>query len=114
MKTCFLQARVNEEDKKAAELILKDLGTNYSAVINMLLKRIIATKSVPFDIGMNIMDEKKKKSEEIQHMMRVMSPGDTIELALKADTPEEKYFYERLGDYLLEKCQEIAVEGNLF
>lgn len=114
MKTCFIQARVDENDKKKAETILKELGTNYSAVISMLLKQIIITKSIPFDVSVSLEDEKKKREEEIQNIMEVMSPGDTIELALKAKTPEEKYFYERLGDYILQKCQELAIEGNLF
>ena len=50
MANAFLQVRVNEEDKEKASAILEDLGTNLSAVVNMLIKQIIITESIPFDI----------------------------------------------------------------
>ncbi len=48
--TTYLQVRTNEADKEAAGRILEQLGTNFSSVINMLLKQIVLTKSIPFDI----------------------------------------------------------------
>ena len=114
MKTCFLQARVDEDDKEKAGEILKSLGTNYSAVISMLLKQIIATRGIPFSLHDNFADEKAQSSEKIREIMDAMSPGDTVSLAMNAKTPEEKYFYEKLGNYILQRCQEMAIEKNLF
>lgn len=46
----FLQVRTNEADKQEAARILAELGTTTSAVVNMLLKQIIITKSIPFEV----------------------------------------------------------------
>ncbi len=48
----LIQVRASEEDKKRAAEILDNLGTNLSSVINMLLKQIIITESIPFEISM--------------------------------------------------------------
>ena len=50
MADSFLQVRTTESDKQAAAAILEDLGTNMSTVVNMLLKQIIITKSIPFEV----------------------------------------------------------------
>ena len=50
MANSFLQVRVNEEDKERASQILDHLGTNLSTVVNMLIKQIIITESIPFEI----------------------------------------------------------------
>lgn len=52
MANSFLQVRVNEEDKERASQILDNLGTNLSTVINMLIKQIILTEIIPFEIKM--------------------------------------------------------------
>ena len=45
----YLQVRTNKEDKEEAAAILEQLGTNLSSVVNMLIKQIIITRSVPFE-----------------------------------------------------------------
>lgn len=50
MAKTFLQVRTEEKDKEQASIILEELGTNLSSVVNMLLKQIILTKSIPFEI----------------------------------------------------------------
>lgn len=50
MADTFIQVRTNEADKAAVAEILAELGTNTSAVVNMLLKQIILTKSIPFPV----------------------------------------------------------------
>lgn len=114
MKTCFLQARVDEDDKEKANEILQKLGTNYSAVISMLLKQIILTQSIPFNMSADIESEKEKKADFIKRLTSAMNPGDTIELALTAKTPEDREFYERLGNYILQVGQKMAIEENLY
>ena len=52
MEKTFLQVRTNPSDKEQASAILEELGTNLSAVVNMLLKQIILTKGIPFDVKM--------------------------------------------------------------
>ena len=52
MANSYLQVRVNEEDKEKASRILDSLGTNLSTVVNMLIKQIILTRSIPFEIKM--------------------------------------------------------------
>ena len=53
MTNTFLQVRVDEKDKERAAEILEHLGTNLSAVVNMMIKQIIITKSIPFEIKLN-------------------------------------------------------------
>lgn len=50
MEKTFLQVRTDIKDKEQASVILEELGTNLSSVVNMLLKQIILTKSIPFEI----------------------------------------------------------------
>ena len=51
MAKTFLQVRTDERDKEQASVILEELGTNLSSVVNMLLKQIIMTKSIPFEVN---------------------------------------------------------------
>ena len=51
--TSLLQVRTNAADREKAAEILESLGTNLSAVVNMLLKQIILTESIPFDIKLS-------------------------------------------------------------
>lgn len=50
MEKTFLQVRTEKSDKEKASDILESLGTNLSSVVNMLLKQIILTKSIPFEV----------------------------------------------------------------
>ncbi len=51
--TSLLQVRTSTEDKEKASEILESLGTNLSAVVNMMLKQIILTEGIPFQVTMN-------------------------------------------------------------
>lgn len=53
MAKTYIQVRTDEKDKEMASEILDKLGTNLSAVFNMLLKQIIMTKSIPFEVKLN-------------------------------------------------------------
>lgn len=50
--TALLQVRTSEEDKEKASKILENLGTNLSAVVNMMIKQIIITEGIPFEVKM--------------------------------------------------------------
>ena len=47
--TSMLQVRTDASDREKAAAILDSLGTNLSAVVNMLLKQIILTRSIPYE-----------------------------------------------------------------
>lgn len=51
--TALVQIRTAEEDKKQASEILERLGTNLSAVFNMMLKQIILTEGIPFEVSLH-------------------------------------------------------------
>lgn len=53
MSKTYIQVRAEENDKELASEILEKLGTNLSTVVNMLLKQIIMTKSIPFEVKLN-------------------------------------------------------------
>lgn len=49
-KEHMIHIRVNKEEKDAASEILEELGTNLSAVINILIKNVILYKGIPFEV----------------------------------------------------------------
>ena len=51
--TSLLQVRTSAEDKEKASEILEKLGTNLSAVVNMMIKQIIFTEGIPFEVKIN-------------------------------------------------------------
>lgn len=51
--TSLLQVRTSAEDKEKASAILEKLGTNLSAVVNMLIKQTIITEGIPFEVKMS-------------------------------------------------------------
>lgn len=71
MEKTFLQVRTNPSDKEQASAILEGLGTNLSAVVNMLLKQIILTKGIPFDVKMPQTYTSEEKVEEIKATMEM-------------------------------------------
>jgi len=48
MKT--LQIRISDEDKKAADNILDRIGLDMPTAIRIYLKKIVITKSIPFEL----------------------------------------------------------------
>lgn len=53
MKNCTMQIRVNQNDKEQAAAIARELGTDLSTVVNMLLKQMIIRNTIPFSIKGN-------------------------------------------------------------
>ena len=61
----YINVQVNKNDKKILNVMLKELGINITTAINMFLKQIINTNSIPFYIGNPIpTDELIKAIEE--------------------------------------------------
>ena len=55
----------------------------------------------------------QKYSEMFEDIKR-LQPEDTLQLVMEAKNEEERYFFELLGNYLLQRKQKIIVERNMF
>jgi len=51
---------------------------------------------------------------QIYKEIKDLTPEDTLQLVLEADSKEEQDFYFMVGDFLLQQRQKLAIEGNLF
>ena len=51
---------------------------------------------------------------QIYKEIKDLTPEDTLQLVLEADSKEEQDFFFMVGDYLLQQRQKLAIEGNLF
>ena len=69
-KTC-IQIRAEEEDKIQAGEILEQLGTNISTVFNMLLKQIIITLSLPFEIKLGDVYSENESIKQVKATMSI-------------------------------------------
>ncbi len=65
--TTAIQVRVDEKLKKEADLIFEDLGLDVPTAIRLFLKKVVASKSIPFELKSNITDNgfTKEFEEEI-------------------------------------------------
>jgi len=96
MADTFLQVRTNEADKIAASRILEELGTNTSAVVNMLLKQIILTKSIPFEVKLETEKEEKRICDFRKNDVRAL-------LSKVTDSVEEVWVF---GSTVTEFCRD--------
>lgn len=55
-----------------------------------------------------------KKYGKIYEDIKTLQPEDTLQLALEAETEEQRSFYEMVGAFLLQKKQRQVIERNLF
>lgn len=55
-----------------------------------------------------------KAYEKIYEDIEKLTPEDTLQLVLEAETEEQKDFFEMIGDYLLQKKQKQVIERKLF
>lgn len=95
MEKTFLQVRTEKSDKEKASDILESLGTNLSTVVNMLLKQIILTKSIPFEVKVPSDYSAVEVIEEVKASMAMEDmplTQDDIELlkAYQTSTDSEK------------------------
>lgn len=51
MATSSINVRVDENLKKDAEKLLSELGLNLTSAINIYLRKMVQTQSIPFTIG---------------------------------------------------------------
>lgn len=69
--TSLLQVRTSAEDKEKASEILEKLGTNLSAVVNMMIKQIILTEGIPFEVKIN--HQAYTKAEAVKEVEATMA-----------------------------------------
>ena len=55
-----------------------------------------------------------EKYSKIYQEIKKLDPEDTLQLVLEAKDDEESYFYELIGNFLLQQRQRTAIKGNLF
>ena len=64
MTRTYLVGNVDEKVKEQAKETLEYLGTNFTNVINMLLRQIILTESIPFEVKIPRLNAETKKAME--------------------------------------------------
>ena len=108
----LLQVRTSAEDKERASEILESLGTNLSAVVNMMIKQIIITEGIPFEVKMRpTVYSRTEAVKEVQATM-AFEGLDLTEEEIKMLKPEEQMKYEiamELG--LFDKVQIVGWKG---
>jgi DNA-damage-inducible protein J len=78
-----VRARISEEVKEQAAIVLADMGLTISDAVRMLLTRIAKEKGLPFDLSPNALTEETlRKSER----------GEDLHYARDADA-----LFEELG-----------------
>ena len=55
-----------------------------------------------------------QKYYQIYQEIKDLTPEDTLQLVMEADSKEEQDFYFMVGDFLLQQRQKMAIERNLF
>ncbi len=86
MLNATVRARVDEDLKYDAENIFKEIGLSTSQAINIFLKKVVATRSIPFDLKVpstqlqTAMDEARANKgtmhESIDAMMKDLKAND--------------------------------------
>jgi addiction module RelB/DinJ family antitoxin len=79
MASTYIQVRADEVDKKLAVEILDELGTTLSAGVNMMLKQIILTRSIPFKTDL----EGMQNPPEVASTLELLAARDTENRAFK-------------------------------
>lgn len=89
----------------------------YNPSLDILVK-IATALDMDFDISLtshnrdtNIVLE---KYNNLYNELKSIEPDDTLQLALNAQTDDERNIFMMIGDYILQQRQQHAIERNLF
>ena len=85
LKEDIIHVRVNKEEKEEVSQILEALGTNLSAVINMMIRNIILYKGIPFDVVLPKEENRKELSDEDNRT----AEAENISLSNQEEKPED-------------------------
>lgn len=103
MSNAYLQVRTNQTDKEQASAILEGLGTNISTVVNMLLKQIIMTKGIPFEVKMNRPYNDQEEVSEVNATLKIE------DLALEPDDIDLLITYQNSTDEQKEQIRKSII-----
>ena len=78
-KTTVITIRVNAELKQEAEELFKSLGLNLSTACNIFLRKAVATRQIPFTVGISSLNEETVHTMEEALQMAKNKTGKTFE-----------------------------------
>ena len=107
----MLQVRTNPIDKEKASAILESLGTNLSTVVNMLIKQIIITESIPFEIKLN--NSPYTTQESIEETKATMAFESMHLSNVWVDQLKEYALGNISGDELLKKVIDTISDSDI-
>lgn len=91
---------------------------NYNPSLDIMVK-IATALDMDFDISLTSHNDNNtnrilEKYRNLYNEIKNIEPDDTLQLALNAQTDDEKNFFMMIGDYILQQRQQYAIERNLF
>lgn len=87
-----INVNVDENVKKQAKDTLEYLGTNFTNVINMLLRQIILTESIPFEVKIPKLNKETMKAMEDTEKGIGLSKGYTNLDEMWKDLEKEDWY----------------------
>lgn len=85
-----INIRIDEQVKEQFDRLCEELGLTMTAAINIFAKAMIRQQRIPFEVGLEIPNERTRKAiEDAQKGIGVHGPFDTVEEAMKAMLEED-------------------------
>ena len=78
-KTTVMTIRVETQLKQEAEELFKSLGLNLSTACNIFLRKAVATRQIPFTVGISSRNEETVRALEEALRMSKNKTGKTFE-----------------------------------
>lgn len=118
--TSLLQVRVDAADREKASEILESLGINLSAAVNMLIKQIIITEGLPFEVRRNnapVITQEREGIDPEKHIVIPAIPGRIIPAieytSMISQIPKGRVVrYDDLNQYFARKYQVERAEPD--
>ena len=97
MSSTTIQVRMNQDDKKAVQKILQQLGLDLPTAIRAFLKKVRSTRSVPLDLRLEPeVDENGLPAEQVEAILRSQKEAEIeINVSPTFDTGKEAIKYLR-------------------
>ena len=92
MATVNISIKIDEETKKEAQKLFKDLGLNLSTAINIFLKQAIREKGIPFYI--NSLPENSELAQAFEEAKQIKKNPSNY----KSYSSPEEMFKDVLGE----------------
>jgi len=75
-----LNIRIDADTKRQAEKIFSELGMNTTTAINVFMKQVIKTGSIPFQIAMNPVEPfySEANQRHLQKTLKQLEHGETV------------------------------------